>query len=313
MRKQGILLVNLGSPDQPAAPEVKVYLERFLSDPRVIKTPRAIWLPILKGVILKKRPAKSAALYQQIWQPEGSPLMIYGRAQQRLLQARFPDAYVGLAMSYSDPLIPDVLTEMLAQGVTDLTVIPLYPQYSGTTVGSIFDEVISFFHKTDRIVDLHFIRSFYDEPHYLDYFANKLKARLAQERFDAILFSYHGIPVAYVKDGDHYPEECQATTAGIMARVGDFPYFQTFQSRFGPDEWLTPATDATLKALPAQGVKKILVVAPGFIADCLETIHEIEVENREYFLSSGGEKFTYLPTFNDDPALTEVLAALLRS
>ncbi|WP_461218898.1 ferrochelatase [Lapidilactobacillus salsurivasis] len=312
MRKQGILLINLGSPAKPAAPEVKTYLARFLSDPRVIKTPRAIWLPILKGVILQKRPAKSAALYQQIWQTAGSPLVIYGREQQRLLQARFPEACVELAMSYSDPLIPDTLTRLLQHGVTDLTVIPLYPQYSGTTVVSIFDEVMGFFRKSDRIIDLRFVHSFFDQPAYLDYFANRIKASLAQAEYDGLLFSYHGIPVSYVQDGDPYPEECQATTAGIMARVGDFPYYQTFQSRFGPDEWLTPATDTTLKALPSQGVKKILVVAPGFVADCLETIHEIDIENRAYFLENGGEVFTYLPTFNDDPAFTEVLANILQ-
>ena len=310
MSQKGILLVNLGTPESPDPVHVKKYLRVFLSDRRVIKTHPLIWKPILNGMILPRRAKKSGKLYESIWREEGSPLLIYGRKQQALLQELLPDTKVALAMSYSQPLIPEALEELLAAGVDDLTILPLYPQYSGTTVGSVFDDVMQYFIKSDKIVDLHFIHSFYDHPLYISYFADKIKARLAAESFDALVFTYHGVPVSYVTDGDPYPQECTKTTELIMEQVGAVRYYQTFQSKFGPDEWLTPATDDTMKELLEQGVKKVLVIAPGFVADCLETIEELESENKSYFIDNGGEVFGYLPPFNDDPALAEILKQL---
>lgn len=310
MTKKGILLVNLGTPESPEPLAVKKFLKLFLSDLRVIKTHPMIWKPILHGMILPNRPKKSAALYNKIWRKEGSPLQIYGQKQQELLQEMLPETLVLLGMSYSHPFIRESIDEMLAVGVDDLTIIPLYPQYSGTTVGSVFDDVMSYFIKNDKIVHLHFIRSFYDHPLYIRYFAEKIKKQLAKESVDALLFSYHGIPVSYVADGDPYPTECTKTTDLIMEQVGNVPFYQSFQSKFGPSEWLTPATDATLKEFPKKKIKKVLVIAPGFVADCLETIEELEQENRGYFMENGGETFTYLRPFNADKELAEILKTI---
>ncbi len=312
-KKRGVLLINLGTPDSPDPQDVKKYLKPFLSDKRIIKMPSVIWQPILNSFILTTRPKKSAALYAQIFEDGVSPLLKYARAQEANLQQLLPDTKVSIAMSYSSPAIPDAIEEMLAGGVTDLTVIPLYPQYSGTTVGSVFDDVMGFFRRSDNIIDLRFIRSFYDHPGYIAYYADKIKQALAAYTVDAVVFSYHGIPASYVKDGDRYPEECIATTRLIMEKMGiDVPHFQTFQSKFGPNEWLTPATDATLKTLPGQGIKKILIVAPGFVADCLETIEELEQENKGYFLASGGTDYHYVRPFNEERALSEIFVDLLK-
>ncbi|OTN90032.1 ferrochelatase [Enterococcus sp. 7E2_DIV0204] len=312
MSKKGIILVNLGTPDKPETKEVRAYLKRFLGDKRVIDTNRLIWLPVLHGIILRTRPKKSAALYQQIWQEAGSPLLIYTQSQTKQLQARFPDQVVRYAMSYSSPLIPEVLQEMHDLGVTDLTIIPLYPQYSTTTTAPIFDEVAKFYLKAEAIPSLHFIQSFYDEPLYIEALANQIKQALTERKIDKIVFSYHGIPVSYVEKGDHYLEHCQQTTQAVMEQVGDVSHISTFQSKFGPAEWLTPATDQTLKELPKQGAKNILILTPGFVSDCLETIEEIEKENYGYFMENGGEHFHYIHPFNADPIFIDILEKMIQ-
>ncbi|MFD2305302.1 ferrochelatase [Enterococcus termitis] len=311
MSKKGIIIVNLGTPEKPETKEVRAYLKRFLGDKRVIDTNRLIWLPVLHGIILRTRPKKSAALYREIWQEEGSPLLIYTKSQAEQLQTRLPDYVVRYAMSYSHPLIPEVLQEMHDEGVTDLTIVPLYPQYSTTTTAPIFDEVAKFYLNAELIPSLHFIQSFYDEPLYINALANQINQALLEKTIDKIVFSYHGVPVSYIEKGDHYLEHCQKTTAAVMEKVGDVPFITTFQSKFGPAEWLTPATDHTLKELPQQGDKRILIITPGFVADCLETIEEIENENREYFMASGGESFQYLHPFNDDPIFIDLLEQLI--
>lgn len=211
-----------------------------------------------------------------------------------------PEVEVTIGMSYSEPSIETALDTLLSKEIEGLNVIPMYPQYSGTTVGSVFDSVMNYFIKSDRIVDIKFIRSFYNNPQYIGYFSKKINEALNESPIDAIVFSYHGIPMSYVKDGDNYPEECTKTTKLIMDKLGDIPYYQTYQSKFGPSEWLKPATDDTLKKLPSKGIKNILIVAPGFVVDCLETIEELEHENRNYFLENGGEVYKYVPPFNGD-------------
>ncbi|GGC79176.1 ferrochelatase [Enterococcus wangshanyuanii] len=311
MSKKGILIVNLGTPDKPETKEVRAYLKRFLGDHRVIDTNRCIWLPVLHGIILRTRPKKSAALYRQIWQDSGSPLLIYTKAQAEQLQQKFPDQVVRYAMSYSQPLIPEVLKEMHDLGVTDLTIIPLYPQYSRTTTAPIFDEVAKFYLKAEVIPTVHFIQSFYDEPLYIEALAQQINQILSEKKIDKIVFSYHGVPVSYIAKGDHYLEHCQQTTQAVMEKVGDHPFISTFQSKFGPAEWLTPATDQTLKDLPKQGDKSILIITPGFVSDCLETIEEIEQENYSYFMDNGGKEFHYIHPFNDDPIFVDILAKLI--
>lgn len=313
MKKEAVLLINLGSPESSNPKHVKKYLAQFLSDQRVIKTPRIIWLPILHGMILNVRPKKSAELYQQIEDNQKFPLIAYAEIQKNNLQKLLPEKRIEIAMSYGKPSITQKIKTLMAEGITALTIIPMYPQYSGTTVGAIFDEVMQTFIHTDQIIDLRFIRSFYNHPKYIAYYVHKLKMKLASEKPDLILFSYHGIPESYVKDGDTYPDECTTTTQLIMAELPDIPYLQTYQSKFGPAQWLTPATDATLKSLPTKGVKKIFVLAPGFVADCLETIIELEEENKNYFLENGGEKFTYIQPFNGDTELAELFQKIIET
>lgn len=308
----GILLINLGTPAEPTPKAVKQYLKLFLGDPRVIQMPRALWWPILNLMILPTRSKKSAQLYQSIWTENGSPLLYYTQQQTAALQAHFPDKMVRYAMSYSQPRIETVLTEFEQAGVTDLTIIPLYPQYSTTTTGAVYDEVAQFYVQHPQMPTLHFIHDFSTNPLYTQAMATKIQQVLTQADYDQILFSYHGIPQSYVAKGDRYPEHCQACTTAIMAQVNtEIPAIMTYQSKFGPNEWLTPATDATLKELPHQGVKKILVVTPSFVADCLETIEEIESENYDYFMSNGGQQFDVVKPFNDDSAFTAVLASLV--
>ncbi|EGO2724577.1 ferrochelatase, partial [Enterococcus faecalis] len=300
MKRTGILLVNLGTPKDSSKTEVRKYLKTFLSDRRVIKIHPIIWKPILNGIILNIRPKKSAKLYQKICTENGFPLLEYTEKQMENLKNICPEVEITIGMSYSEPSIETALDTLLSKEIEELNVIPMYPQYSGTTVGSVFDSVMNYFIKSDRIVDIKFIRSFYNNPQYIDYFSKKINEALNESPIDAIVFSYHGIPMSYVKDGDNYPKECTKTTKLIMDKLGDIRYYQTYQSKFGPSEWLKPATDDTLKKLPSKGIKNILIVAPGFVVDCLETIEELEHENRNYFLENGGEVYKYVHPFNGD-------------
>lgn len=305
--KKGILLVNLGTPQAPTEEAVGRYLKQFLGDRRVISMPRAIWLPILHGIILKTRPKKSAKLYQSIWTDEGSPLFFYTKKQAQLLQELVPDQQVHFAMTYGEPKISRVLDEMLAKGVTDLTVLPLYPQYSNTTVAPIYDQINRYFKVHGKQPNLRAIAHFYDNQSYLNLLADKIKKQWEKNDYDMVLFSYHGVPVSEIKKGDPYEKQCQETTKLLMDRLGELPFAHTYQSKFGPGEWLTPATSETLNALPSQQVKKVLVVTPGFVSDCLETLEEIESENSGYFMKAGGEKFDYLHPFNEEAAFAKVL------
>ena len=292
--------MNLGTPKDSSKTEVRKYLKTFLSDRRVIKIHPIIWKPILNGIILNIRPKKSAKLYQKICTENGFPLLEYTEKQMENLKNICPEVEVTIGMSYSEPSIETALDTLLSKEIEELNVIPMYPQYSGTTVGSVFDSVMNYFIKSDRIVDIKFIRSFYNNPQYIDYFSKKINEALNESPIDAIVFSYNGIPMSYVKDGDNYPKECTKTTKLIMDKLGDIRYYQTYQSKFGPSEWLKPATDDTLKKLPSKGIKNILIVAPGFVVDCLETIEELEHENRNYFLENGGEVYKYVHPFNGD-------------
>lgn len=303
--------MNLGTPKDSSKMEIRKYLKSFLSDRRVIKTHPIIWKPILNSIILNMRPKKSAKRYQKIYTENGFPLLEYTEKQMQNLQNICQEVEVAIGMSYSEPSIETALDTLLSKKIEELNVIPMYPQYSGTTVGSVFDSVMNYFIKSDRIVDIKFIRSFYNNPQYISYFSKKISEALNEGPIDAIVFSYHGIPVSYVKDGDNYPEECTKTTKLIMAKLGDIPYYQTYQSKFGPSEWLKPATDDTLKNLPSKGIKNILIVAPGFVVDCLETIEELDYENRNYFLENGGEVYKYIPPFNGDVEFAKLVIGII--
>lgn len=311
--KKGILLVNLGTPESPTPEDVKKYLAEFLSDRRVINWPRSLWLPILHGIVLQVRPQKSSRAYKKIWREEGSPLWIYTKKQAELLQLRMPNTIVRFAMTYGKPGIQETIYEMKQAGMTELFVLPLYPQYSETTVAPVCDQVSQVYKSAAEIPDIKISSSFYDHEGYLQLLANNIKHRLTEKSFDMILFSYHGIPVSTIERGDPYEEQCKITTQKVMERIGDHPYTHSYQSKFGPGQWLTPMTCETLKAFPSQNIKKVLVITPGFVADCLETIEEIDEENRTYFMENGGELFEYIQPFNDSSEFTEILQSIIET
>jgi ferrochelatase len=304
--KIGVLITNLGTPEAPTPRALRRYLAEFLSDPRVVEVPRLVWTCILHGIILRIRPRRSAAAYKTVWRAEGSPLMIYTRQQcealQRSVQQRYGDAViVDFAMRYGSPSIKNTLEKLQQAGARKLVVLPLYPQYSAATTASTFDAIAHDFTQRRWLPDLRFISHYHDYSPYIDAIVKSIKIfRAAHGAADKLIFSYHGIPLRYLKNGDPYHCECYKTSRLVAEKLGlnSDDYMTTFQSRFGREEWLKPYTDETLKALPNKGVKSVQIICPGFSADCLETIEEIGVENRHYFMDAGGEKYEYIPALN---------------
>ncbi|MFD1400207.1 ferrochelatase, partial [Lacticaseibacillus suilingensis] len=269
-----------------------------LSDSRVIDMPRWQWLPILNLMILPNRPKHSAEMYQMIWSNEsGSPLLHYTQLQASQLQARLGASYqVRYAMSYSDPDIATQLTAFETDKIDDLTIIPLYPQYSTTTVGSVMDDINRFYFRRIKIPTLHLISDFCTHPTYIKVMAEKIKRYWDTGQYDQIVFTYHGIPKRYTQKGDPYATRCYLTTDLIMDQLGNLPHLLSFQSKFGPGEWLTPSTADIMVKLPHQGIKNVLVVAPSFVADCLETSYELGIENYQHFIENGGHRFVTVPS-----------------
>ena len=311
--KTGILLANLGTPDAPTPGAVKRYLRQFLSDKRVVDTSRLLWWPLLRGVILPIRSPRVAKLYQSVWMEEGSPLMVYSRRQQQALAARLPDTPVALGMSYGSPSLASAVDDLLAQGVEHIVVLPLYPQNSCSTVAAVWDELARILAKKRAIPGISFIRDYAEHPDYIHALAASVRASFAVHgEPDLLLLSYHGIPQRYANQGDDYPQRCRDTTRELVSALGLPPerVMMTFQSRFGREPWLTPYTDETLKMLGEKGTKHIQVLCPGFAADCLETLEEIAVQNREIFLEAGGKQYEYIPALNADAAHIEMMVNL---
>ncbi|HDH0886269.1 TPA: ferrochelatase [Klebsiella pneumoniae] len=311
--KTGILLANLGTPDAPTPGSVKRYLRQFLSDKRVVDTSRLLWWPLLRGVILPIRSPRVAKLYQSVWMEEGSPLMVHSRRQQQALAARLPDTPVALGMSYGSPSLASAVDDLLAQGVEHIVVLPLYPQYSCSTVAAVWDELARILAKKRAIPGISFIRDYAEHPDYIHALAASVRASFAVHgEPDLLLLSYHGIPQRYANQGDDYPQRCRDTTRELVSALGLPPerVMMTFQSRFGREPWLTPYTDETLKMLGEKGTKHIQVLCPGFAADCLETLEEIAVQNREIFLEAGGKQYEYIPALNADAAHIEMMVNL---
>ena len=311
--KTGILLANLGTPDAPTPGAVKRYLRQFLSDKRVVDTSRLLWWPLLRGVILPIRSPRVAKLYQSVWMEEGSPLMVYSRRQQQALAARLPDTPVALGMSYGSPSLASAVDDLLAQGVEHIVVLPLYPQYSCSTVAAVWDELARILAKKRAIPGISFIRDYAEHPDYIHALAASVRASFAVHgEPDLLLLSYHGIPQRYANQGDDYPQRCRDTTRELVSALGlpQERVMMTFQSRFGREPWLTPYTDETLKMLGEKGTKHIQVLCPGFAADCLETLEEIAVQNREIFLEAGGKQYEYIPALNADAAHIEMMVNL---
>ena len=311
--KTGILLANLGTPDAPTPAAVSRYLRQFLSDKRVVDTPRLLWWPILRGVILPLRAPRVAKLYQSVWMDAGSPLMVYSRQQQQALAQRLPGTPVALGMSYGSPSLESAVNELMEKNVDNIVVLPLYPQYSCSTVAAVWDELARILGKKRYIPGVSFIRDYADDSDYIQALAESVRASVEKHgEPDVLLLSYHGIPQRFADEGDDYPQRCRDTTRELVSALGisHDKVMMTFQSRFGREPWLTPYTDETLKMLGEKGVKHVQVMCPGFSADCLETLEEIAVQNKEFFLEAGGEKYEYIPALNASPAHIDMMVNL---
>ncbi len=312
-----VLLLQLGTPDEPTPAALRRYLREFLSDPRVVEIPRALWLPILHGVVLRTRPARSARKYAQVWTDEGSPLLVHTRRQATLLRgalgARGHDLEVAFAMRYGQPSIASVLRELRERGVTRLLALPLYPQYSGSTTATAFDAIASEFARWRNQPEWRSVRSFHDDPGYLDALAAQVRRSWERNgRSERLVMSFHGVPRRTLELGDPYHCECRATGRKLAARLGlrDGEWIVTFQSRFGRAEWLQPYTEPTLRELAQAGVKSVDVICPGFVSDCLETLEEIALEAKQAFVAAGGASFNYVECLNESPAFVDALAGL---
>ena len=315
MTDTAVILVNLGTPDAPDPKVVRRYLREFLSDPRVVEIPQVVWQPILRGVILRTRPKKSAEAYRQVWTKEGSPLLAISKRQAAALRDRLGDKImVGLAMRYGNPSIPDVISRLTGHTNCDrILFAPLYPQYCGATTASAQDALFAVLEKMRFQPSIRLLPPYFDDKLYIDALHANLKRQLAALEFvpDRLLLSFHGMPDRTRKLGDPYYDQCHAT-AQLLAERMSLQVDVAFQSRFGRAKWLVPATDETLAAYPAQGVKKLAIAAPGFSADCLETVEELGIRGRDQFLGVGGTHFARLDCLNDSDEGMEMLDGLIR-
>lgn len=312
----GILLVNLGTPNSPEPGDVRRFLAEFLGDPRVVETPRWLWQLILHGVILRIRPRRSAHAYQQIWTPEGSPLLLHTRALAEALQRHprlRPDALVAVGMTYGEPSIADALRRLKAQGARRLLIVPLYPQYSATTTASVFDRVSAELQRWRWLPEVRMVMSYADEPLYVQALAASIRERWRTHEQGHLLFSFHGIPHRYFVAGDPYYCQCQKTARLVAEalQLGPDEWSVSFQSQVGRERWLQPYTDQLLLKYAKNGPKRISVICAGFATDCLETLEEIALRNRDAFLVAGGESFDYVPALNASPAHVELLLKLV--
>lgn len=317
----GVLLANLGTPQAPTKEALRPYLKQFLSDPRVIELPRWKWWLILNLFVLNTRPAKSAEAYEQVWTEEGSPLLVYSQRQTEgvarvLGQAIDQPIHFALGMSYGEPSIANAARELRAKGCRRILFLPLYPQYSASTTASAFDALVKELTTWRWVPELRTVSTYHDRPDYIEALAASIRERWQEREPDKLLFSFHGVPLRYFKAGDPYHCFCQKTGRLVAETLGleDGRWQVTFQSLFGREEWLKPYTDATIKSLPGQGVRSLDVICPGFSSDCLETIEEIDQENRGYWNEAGGadELYRYIPALNDRPDHIECLAGLVR-
>ena len=316
--RAGVLIANLGTPDAPTPKALRRYLRQFLLDPRVIELPRPLWWAILHFAVLPFRPRKSAALYRKVWTPEGSPLLVISRRQQAALAAELArlagePVPVALGMRYGNPSLPGALRELAEKGCSRIVLLPLYPQYSAVTTGSTFDAAAEELTRWRWVPELRTVHHYFDRPAYVEALAAAVREAWQREPpGERLLFSFHGIPQRYADAGDPYPRHCRETARLAAARLG-LPrerWVVSFQSLFGREEWLRPYTDQTIRQLAADGVRRLDVVCPGFSADCLETIEEIDEENRAVFLAAGGERYRYVPALNDRPDHVRALAEL---
>ena len=317
----GVLLVNLGTPEAATPAAVRRYLGEFLFDPRVVEIPRPLWWLILNGIILRIRPPKVARAYASIWMDEGSPLMVHSQAIATALQERCrtefnAPVHVELAMRYGKPAITEVLQRMRDKHVERLLVLPLYPQYSATTTATVFDAVSTEFKQWRWLPDLRMCMHYHDQPQYIKALAASIRDSFTRHgKPDRLLFSFHGLPERCLKAGDPYYCQCQKTARLVAEslQLEKQDWLVSFQSRFGRERWLQPYTDATLKSLARDGIRHVQIISPGFAADCLETLEELAVQNKEFFLTEGGEKYHYIPALNAQPAHIDALVEIIKT
>ena len=313
--KTAIVFVNLGTPDAPTAPAVRRYLKQFLSDPRVVEIPRLLWWCILNLIILPFRSSRSAAKYAQIWTADGSPLKVHTQKQAMLLRGALGErghkVGVAMAMRYGSPSLPEVLDQLKAERCERIAILPAYPQYSGTTTGSINDAVFAHYAQVRNVPELRLVRNYHDHPGYILALRDTVLAYWQSHgRGEQLVMSFHGVPKRTLLLGDPYHCECHKTARLLAAELGLKPeqYMVTFQSRFGKAEWLQPYTAPTLEQLARDGLKRVDLICPGFTSDCLETLEEISIEARHDFLQAGGREFHYIPCLNEAPVWIDGLA-----
>lgn len=318
--KTGVLITNLGTPDAPTPKALRRYLAEFLSDPRVVEIPRLLWLIILHGIILRVRPKKSAKLYQSIWTDQGSPLLAISKQQQQALQQKLGEnCSVKLGMRYGNPSISSALKEFQQMGITRIVTLPLYPQYGGPTTGATFDAIADELKQWRFVPELHFINCYHRNELYTEALSNSIVEALNPDNLpEKLLLSYHGMPKLFLKSGDpyycHSIKTTRLVTEKLQARLGfdEEDIITTFQSRFGKAEWLKPYTDQTLLELAESGIKSVAIACPAFSVDCLETLEEIEEENKEVFINAGGSDYQYIPALNSREDHIDALADVIK-
>jgi ferrochelatase len=311
--KIGVLLINLGTPDSPEPGSVRLYLKEFLSDPRVVEIPQLVWQPILRGVILTTRPKKSAHAYSQVWTDEGSPLAAITARQAKALEGAFGESViVDHAMRYGKPAIKERIDWLKGQGCERILIAPLYPQYCAATTATANDEAFAHLRRMRWQPAVRTLPPYHDDPLYIEALKTRTEEGLAALDFEpqAVLASFHGMPQRTLELGDPYHCHCRKTARLLSDALGR-DLRVTFQSRFGRAKWLEPATDKVLEALPGQGVTRVAIVAPGFSADCLETLEELAIRGRESFTAAGGTHFAYLPCLNDSAPGIEMLRSIV--
>ncbi|MEP3350531.1 MAG: ferrochelatase [Marinomonas sp.] len=305
----GVLMINLGTPDAPTTPEVRRFLKEFLSDPRVVDLNPLLWKPILNLIILTLRPPKVAKVYQQVWMEEGSPLLVLSdrlkeNLKTALQQKTGQSVPVELAMTYGNPSVDSAAQKLREQGVENILVLPMYPQFSATTTAAAYDRLMSSLKRCPHWPSLQLLHDYADHPLYIEALANSVKAQWSKQgERRHLVFSYHGIPKRYVTNGDPYARRCETTSKLVAEKLGleDSEWTHVYQSRFGREEWLKPYADATLIALPSMGTKRINVISPAFSIDCIETLEEVSLELGEIFETNGGQAFDYIPALNESP------------
>lgn len=313
--RTAVLLLNLGTPDAPTAQAVKPYLLDFLSDQRVVELPKLLWQPILRGLILTLRPKKSAHAYEKIWFKDGSPLLVYTARQAETLGKLLPDITVSYAMTYGNPGVDDVLAELKSQGIGNLLVVPLYPQYAASSTGAALDKVFLQLLRQRNQLSIRTVSRFYEDAGYIEAMKKHIQAYWTEHgRGEKLMLSFHGIPQKQYDEGDPYPDECRHTAKLLAEALGltEQEYIVSFQSQFGKAKWVKPSTQVLFDELPKQGITKLDVFCPGFMADCLETMEEIALMGREQFHAAGGKEYRYIPCLNDGAEWIGALADLVR-